>query len=405
VLIDITSSPAADVAVAPEGWGSRHRRVPMVDVNVNFPDLPGSGQESREGWMGRAEHMSFSSVARQLLLTATAAAVLTTGLAVGAPGASAATGDGSPTDPNVTFFGRWDTTSATAYVSKWAGAYVKLGFTGTTVRLRQRGTIDFFASIDGGPDVSYVNASGTVNLTPTPLRAGNHTLRVSYRPVAGSYHGDAVYQGVTLDPGARTFAPPVSSKIIEFIGDSITVGQLSSKQALTAYGWLVGERLRVEHTQIAQGGACLVATADGCVGLSVQFLKTGSTADSPDWDFARYQASAVVINLGTNDVGHGVHTPQFQDTYVTLLQRVRAKYPNAVIFAMATFRKRFVTQTSNAVAIRNSAGDRNVQFVDTAGWIVDATDTVDGVHPNDAGHQKIAARLAPIISARIGTGP
>ncbi|HVQ90015.1 MAG TPA: GDSL-type esterase/lipase family protein [Mycobacteriales bacterium] len=346
--------------------------------------------------------MSYTSLVRRLLVLASTAAMLTTGLALGAGGAAAATGDGSPTDPNVKFFGRWDTASSTGYVSKWAGGYVKLGFTGTTVRLRQRGTIDFFASIDGGPDVSFVNVSGTVNLTPTPLRAGNHTLRVSYRPVAGSYHGDAVFQGVTLDAGARTFAPTVASKIVEFIGDSITVGQLSSKQALTAYGWLVGERLRVEHTQIAQGGACLVATADGCVGLSVQFLKTGSTADSPNWDFRRYQASAVVINLGTNDVGHGIHTPEFQATYLTFLQTVRAKYPNAAIFAMANFKRRFFDQTRNAVTARNSAGDPNVFFVDTTGWIVEATDTVDGTHPNDAGHQKIATRLAPIISARIG---
>lgn len=349
--------------------------------------------------------MTRASLRRRLLVIASTAALLTTGLGIGAHGAAAATGDGSPTDPNVKFSGRWDTTSSTAYVSKWAGGYVKLGFTGTTVRLKQRGTIDFFASIDGGPDVSFVNASGTVNLTPTPLRSGNHTLRVSYRPVAGSYHGDAVFQGVVLDAGARTFAPAVSSKIIEFIGDSITVGQLSSKQALTAYGWLVGEQLRVEHTQIAQGGACLVATVDGCVGLSVQFLKTGSTADSPDWDFRRYQANAVVINLGTNDVGHGIHTPEFQATYLTFLQTVRSKYPNAAIFAMANFKHRFFDQTRTAVTMRNSAGDANVFFVDTTGWIVDATDTVDGTHPNDAGHQKIAARLAPIISARIGTGP
>ncbi|MEN3358549.1 MAG: hypothetical protein V7637_2531 [Mycobacteriales bacterium] len=349
--------------------------------------------------------MSYASLPRRLLVLAIAAAVLTTGLAVGAGARpAAAAGAGSPTDPNVKFFGRWDTSSPTAYVSKWAGGYVKLGFTGTTVRLRQRGAIDLFASVDGGPDVPFTDVSGTVNLTPTPLRAGNHTLRVSYRPVAGSYHGDAVYRGVLLDPGAHTFAPPVASKIIEFVGDSITVGELSSERALTAYGWLVGERLRVEHTQIAQSGACLVATA-GCVGLSTQFLQTGSTADSPDWDFRRYQASAVVINLGTNDVGPGVDTPEFQAAYVTLLQRVRAKYPGAVIFAMETFRKRFVEQTRGAVAIRNAAGDANVFFVDTTGWITEATDTVDHLHPNDAGHQKIAARLAPIIAARIGTGP
>jgi lysophospholipase L1-like esterase len=306
-----------------------------------------------------------------------------------------ATADVLPTDSNLRYFGRWNTSSSSAYVSEWAGAYVLVGFTGTTVKLKQRGTIDLFTSIDGGADVSYKNVSGTVNLTPAPLANGTHRLRVSYRPIAGSYHGDAVFQGVILDNGARTVVPPTPSRIIEFVGDSITVGQLSSKQALTAYGWLVGERLGAGHTQIAVGGACLYPAADGCIGMSQRFLKTGLDASSPNWDFSRYQASAVVINLGTNDVGHGVSGAQFQSAYVTLLRNVRAKYPNATIFALETFRKRYVTETQAAVA---AVGDSRVRFVNTEGWITEATDTVDNVHPNDTGHRKIADRLAPLLA-------
>ncbi|MDT7785039.1 MAG: hypothetical protein QOF58_3458, partial [Pseudonocardiales bacterium] len=181
---------------------------------------------------------------KRLLVTATVLA----SIVVAVPAASAAT-TSTPTDPNARYFGRWNTSSSSAYVSEWAGAYVVVGFTGRTVKLKQRRAIDFYVSIDGGPDVHYVNRSGTVNLTPTPLAAGNHTLRVSYRPIAGSYRGDAVYQGIEIDTGARTFAPAVPSKIIEFVGDSITVGQQSSKQALTAYGWLTGEKLKTGHTQ------------------------------------------------------------------------------------------------------------------------------------------------------------
>jgi lysophospholipase L1-like esterase len=331
-------------------------------------------------------------------------AALVLSLTAWPPDAHAAVGDGTPTDPNITFTGRWDTGVATAYTPYWAGAYLTTGFTGTTVKLKQRNTIDLYYSIDGGAWVYLTNVSGTVNLTPTPLAAGDHTLRVSYRVVAGSYHGDAVFQGLILDSGARTRPVPVPPKLIEFVGDSITVGTTTSKNALTAYGWLIGERLGARHTQIAQGGACLVATSDGCVGLEQQFTKLNPNAATPDWNFSRYRADAVVINLGTNDIGHGVSSTQFQTSYTALLAKVRAAYPGAAIFALETFRKRYVAQTQAAVTARNAAGDGNVHFVNTEGWLTDG-DLTDSVHPNDAGHIKIADRLAPIIAAKLGGTP
>ncbi|MEU4536528.1 GDSL-type esterase/lipase family protein [Streptosporangium sp. NPDC023825] len=309
-------------------------------------------------------------------------------------------GDGSPTDPNIRFVGRWDTRNSSAYVPGWAGAYLKTGFTGTTVKLKQRNTIDLYYSIDGGPDVYLQNVRGTVNLTPTPLAAGTHSLRVSYRVVAGSYGGDAVFQGLVLDPGARTLPAEPSRGMAEFIGDSITVGTTSSKNALTAYGWLVGEQLGLDHMQVAQGGACLVSTADGCVGLDRRFVKVSAAVGAVDHDFTRYQADVVVINLGTNDVGHGVSTTQFQTSYTELLRTIRARYPEAAILALETFRGRFVPQTQAAVQTVNDAGDHNVFFVDTDGW-VPANGLTDAVHPNDIGHRAIAARLAPIVAAHL----
>src|SRR3954469_24727216 len=78
--------------------------------------------------------------------------------------ASAATGDGSPTDSNIRYFGRWDTRSPSTYVSEWAGAYAVLGFTGSTVELRQRNSVDLYTSIDNGAWVTHPNVHGTVNL-------------------------------------------------------------------------------------------------------------------------------------------------------------------------------------------------------------------------------------------------
>lgn len=309
--------------------------------------------------------------------------------------ASAATGDGSPTDSNIRYFGRWDTRSPSTYASEWAGAYAVLGFTGTTVQLRQRNSVDLYTSIDNGGWVTHPNVHGTVNLTPTRLPSGTHTLRVAYRQDAGSYHGDGVFQGVTLDSGAHTVAPSVPSRIIEFVGDSITAGYRSSKEALTAYGWLTAEKLGAAHTEIARPSVCL-SPSSGCIGMRDRYFKTGVDTSTPDWDFSRYQAGDVVINLGTNDVGHGVSGSQFQAAYTTLLARIRAKYPNATLYAMETFHKLYVNETKAAVAARIKAGDGKVRFIDTEGWIT-ASDTADGTHPTDGGHQKIAARLAQII--------
>ncbi|MFG1884127.1 cellulose binding domain-containing protein [Micromonospora sp. NPDC049102] len=339
---------------------------------------------------------------RTAALIAVVAGVLAAGLPV--LSAEAAVGDGTPTDSNISFVGRWNTTNASAYVPYWAGAYLRVGFTGRTVKLRQRNTIQLWASIDGRAFTSFTG-SGTVNLTPTALAAGNHTLIVSYRQVAGSYTGDAVFQGLILDSGAGTFKPPARPKLVEFIGDSITAGATSSQLAVTDYGFKVGERLGYDHTQIAIGGMCLAETTDGCWAQATRYwMSSGGQVGTDPWDFSRYAADGVVINLGTNDKSHGVSAAAFQATYTTFLTRIRAKFPNAKLFALRTFIGRYATETEAAVRARNAAGDANVFYVDTTGWLPSGG-LSDSVHPNDAGHQAITDRLAPILSARLTTTP
>jgi lysophospholipase L1-like esterase len=337
---------------------------------------------------------------RTVGLLVVAAAVLVAALPISR--ADAAAGDGTPGDPNISFVGRWNKTNASAYVPYWAGAYLRVGFTGRTVKLKQRNTIQLWASIDGKAFTSFTG-SGTINLTPTALAAGNHTLIVSYRQVAGSYTGDAVFQGLTLDPGASTVKAPVRPRLVEFIGDSITAGATSSQLAVTDYGFKVGEKLGYDHTQIAIGGMCLAETTDGCWAQETRYwMSSGGQAGSEEWDFTRYAADGVVINLGTNDKSHGVSGADFQAKYTTFLTRIRAKFPNAKLFALRTFIGRYAAETQAAVQARNAAGDAGVYYVDTTGWLP-ASGLSDSVHPNDAGHQAITDRLAPVLSARLTT--
>jgi lysophospholipase L1-like esterase len=308
-------------------------------------------------------------------------------------------GNGRPDDPNIQYFGRWNRSDPSFYAMGWAGGYLDARFTGSSVGVRQRGTIDLYYSIDQGPLQWRRNVSGNVTLAGG-LSGTSHTVRIGYRERAGSYTGDPVFGGLILAAGAQTMPASRPSNFVEFIGDSITVGQPNADRPFIAYPWLVGEALGAGHSQVAQGGACLVGQ-DGCYGMMDWFRRSSGSATYDDWNFATYQATAVVINLGTNDVGHGVSTAQFQQGYVVMLERVRQAYPGAEIFAMGVFRGRYVTETRNAVAARNAAGDGKVHFIDTAGWVDPTTDTSDNVHPTVAGHAKIAQRLRPILDQYI----
>src|SRR4051812_16183590 len=69
--------------------------------------------------------------------------------------ASLNSGDGSPSDLNIAYYGRWDKSSSITYTSYWAGAYFKTNFTGTTIKLKVGGPAKFYVRIDAGDDTYF----------------------------------------------------------------------------------------------------------------------------------------------------------------------------------------------------------------------------------------------------------
>ncbi len=221
------------------------------------------------------------------------------------------------------------------------------------------------------------------------------------------------FQGLILDEGAVTLEPEVSNTIIEFAGDSITAGYKLSKQAISDYAWLVGERLGYEHTQIAFSGINLEdqwssSYVPSKIGLSKQFFKTQNAyyENATDWNFGHYQADMVVVNIGTNDHFMQVPITTFQDTYTTYLENIRLKYPLAHILVLRTFGGYMEQPTLAAVKARENAGDKRIHYIDTTGWL-DSSDfpADDDVHPTDSAHIKIADKLAPIMTSYLSEEP
>ncbi|HET6284670.1 MAG TPA: SGNH/GDSL hydrolase family protein [Polyangia bacterium] len=115
------------------------------------------------------------------------------------------------------------------------------------------------------------------------------------------------------------------------------------------------------------------------------------------WDFSSWQPQAVVINLGTNDLSTASDPTQAQFTaaYRAFLQRVRGKYPGALILctvapllggAELTAARAYINEAITAL------GDPRVKSLDLA-----PTDPNDGwgcdFHPSVKTHQKMAVAV------------
>lgn len=319
----------------------------------------------------------------------------------------AATGDGSPTDANLVYVGRWDKSTPTAPHSYWGGAYIRAGFTGTSLSVKLGRRVDLAVFIDSKPVSMKMGASGTVSLA-SGLTEGNHTVKM----VARFQSDEIVFQGFVLSGGAKTLAPTKTKGLIEFIGNSITSGSVTTNGNISAFPWLVGETLGVDRTAISYPGICLVGnghySGNGFpgIGQEIQYFKlvtppitpTTTQPGAKDWDFSVYTPDMVVINIGTNDaLAGGISAATVQASYINLMKKIRAKLPKTRIFAMRAYGGHNEAATKAAVDNLVNGGDKRVYYINTNGWLVTSDYAADKLHPSDAGQIKAAQKLSAVL--------
>ncbi|MDQ2687788.1 MAG: sulfonate ABC transporter permease, partial [Armatimonadota bacterium] len=195
------------------------------------------------------------------------------------------------------YVGRWDRTDPSVFHSYWTGAYLRVGFTGTSAKIKLAAGTNLSVSIDGEP-LRDVNAgAGVTDLAAGPLAPGAHTLLAASQ----GQNFEIAFQGLVLEAGAET-RPTPARPIVEFVGDSISAGVNGN------YCWQTGEALNVDHVQISFSGVALTSKF-GCLpdktGLDVQYFRLKNFNHGDDnppvaWNFA-YTPQVIVINLGQND--------------------------------------------------------------------------------------------------------
>jgi len=142
-------------------------------------------------------------------------------------------------------------------------------------------------------------------------------------------------------------APPLPTRKIEFLGDSITAGFCNECQteAVLAGGhreafgrsWdqQICKTLDAQcHTAAWSGLGMVKNCCGGNTTMPSIFNRTLATDSATVWDWTQWKADALVINLGTND-GGAVHDPQYHyvDTYTDVVMQASRHYgPDLNVF-------------------------------------------------------------------------
>jgi lysophospholipase L1-like esterase len=337
-------------------------------------------------------------------------------------GTDAAPGLAGVVAAGVRWFGRVDTTDPARPRFAWSGTGFVARFSGTSLaaRLNNDGAFIFKTVIDGAAQPAFTAGAGTGTYSLTSaLAAGTHVVEL-YRQTEGP-QGNSQLLGLAVGEGVLTDPPPGPRRLIEVVGDSISCGYgilgaltdadgYATESHWDAYPSVMARALGAEVSTIAASGRGVIRNYAGDTAdtMPMLYARVLANAAAPAWDF-RNQPQAVIINLGTNDVGNDKGNPgtAFQETYLELVGTIRARYPNAHILCtigpLTSPGEAAIIQgyIQGVVAARAAAGDPRVESFDQI-----APQTADQAafahHPNVAENAIMAGLLAARLRARLG---
>jgi lysophospholipase L1-like esterase len=207
--------------------------------------------------------------------------------------------------------------------------------------------------------------------------------------------------------------PPLPSRKIEFIGNSITCGSgidvsetpcgkgkwYDQHNAWLSYGPLTARALNAQWHITAVSGIGLMHSCCnmGDIIMPRVFDKVNQRNDSIVWDFNRYMPDLVTVCLGQND---GIQDSiVFCGNYIHFIETIRGHYPSSQIVCltspMADARLTVVLQNylSGITANMNRAGDQKVHTYFYSKRYFHGC----GTHPDMEEHQQIARELTAYL--------
>jgi lysophospholipase L1-like esterase len=322
-------------------------------------------------------------------------------------------------DPLIIYEGRFDFSDPKNPRFDWPGSSIHAVFEGKSVSIRLTdGNNDYNVFIDNKLKKIIRTDSSIVYNISDSLSPGKHRISLTKR-TEGSF-GIASFQGFILSEG-KTLHPlgQIYKRKMEFIGDSFVAGfgsegkspdcdfSRDTENNYIAYGPVLARKLKAYVTIIAISGIGMVrnhsdSTRTSLISMSNLYNRT-CLNDTLEWNFSKYQPEVVVIRLGRNDYWNKPfpRRDDFRTAYLNFLKNVRTNYPKAHIFALCGPIRR-EPHCDYIKSVVNELNDKKIYFVKLDINLKRPDDFGCQYHPNNQGHEKIAAFLEPIIRAKTG---
>ena len=266
----------------------------------------------------------------------------------------------------------------------------------------------------------------------TPLPAGTHSVRVlkateadwnGGSPVANfvTFHGFSVPAAVDGTVAVYAAAPPPRpARRVEFLGDSITAGFCNECKTPPsdptdhgeAYGasWdhQICELLAAEcHTAAWSGLGMVRNCCGGNTTMPTIFEQTLATVTAQGggtpWDWSKWAADALVINLGTNDGGAATDPAyHYTETYADLVVAASEHYPNVHVFLACGPMSEFYCDPVQEVIANVTARGVKAYFLDQRGYLNGTFGPGCCGHPSIEVDTAMATAGAAFIKATLG---